>query len=294
MARSPRIHVPGAIYHVTLRGNHRQDIFFTPADRERMKDLIADVMEKCAARIHAYCFMTNHIHAVIQVGDVPLGRLMLRVASPYARAVQMRLDTTGHLFEKRYHPVLVDAETYLLELLRYLHFNPVRGRLSKSVDEYPWSSHHAYNGARSEPWLTTDFALSLFAADSVRAIDAYRAFMRLGAAQGTVESPFAHRNSSDSRILGSDEFAQRMLGTKWKPRSKKSLDDLIAQACELFLVTQAMLESPRRSPALVGARAWVVDQAVTGRIASITAVAKRFNRDESSLRYLLNSRSKAG
>src|SRR6187200_2562137 len=154
MARPLRIHVPGGMYHVTLRGNHQQDIFFTAADRARMSGLIARVLDRYDARLHAYCYMTNHVHALMQVSDVPLGRLMLRIAGQYARTTQARLLTTGHLFEKRYHPVLVDTDAYLLELIRYIHLNPVRARLVSSPAEYPWTSHHAYVGRRIEPWVT--------------------------------------------------------------------------------------------------------------------------------------------
>jgi putative transposase len=132
MPRPPRIHVPGAFYHVTLRGNHRQAIFFTAQDRHTLSALIEEVLERFGARLHAYCYMTNHIHALIQVGEAPLGRLMLRIAGRYARLTQKGLHTTGHLFEKRYYPVLVDADEYLLELLRYIHLNPVRARMVDS------------------------------------------------------------------------------------------------------------------------------------------------------------------
>lgn len=88
MPRPLRLHVPGAMYHVTLRGNHRQNIFF-PKDRQILSDLIAEVTERFGARVHAYCYMTNHLHALIQVGDIPLGRLMLRIGGILARVVAL-------------------------------------------------------------------------------------------------------------------------------------------------------------------------------------------------------------
>ena len=114
MPRSPRIHAPGAMYHVTLRGNHRQDIFVTPDDRSLLTHIIRDILVDCGAQLHAYCYMTNHVHALLQVSDTPLSKIMLLVAGRYARRVQARLETTGHLFEKRYHALLVDADEYLL------------------------------------------------------------------------------------------------------------------------------------------------------------------------------------
>ena len=291
MARPLRIHVPGGIYHVTLRGNHQQDIFFTPADRARMSGLIAQVLERFDARLHAYCYMTNHVHALLQVSDVPLGRLMLRIAGQYARMTQARLLTTGHLFEKRYHPILVDTDAYLLELVRYIHLNPVRARLVSTPAEYPWTSHHAYLGQRVEPWVTTDLALSLLSQCRDRAIAAYETFVNEAVGAEAPRSPLENRNPSDPRILGSDEFARRMLGEEWKPRSRKTLQQLIDEACVKFEVGAAELNSQSRHPKLMAARAWVANEAVQGRVATLSAVARAFNRNESSLRRALARRN---
>jgi len=277
------------MYHVTLRGNHRQDIFFEPADRYRLSELFAEVLERFSARLHAYCYMSNHIHALIQVGDAPLGKLIMRVAGQYARGTQSRLQTTGHLFEKRYYPVLVNVDQYFLTLLRYIHLNPVRAGLASSTDAYPWSSHHAYIGRRVEPWVTTDFALSQFSADRARAVDAYRRFVMQPLDAEAQRSPLEDCNPSDRRILGSDDFAQRLFGPGWQPRSSKTLDVLIEDACARFNCSPTELGSVSRKPHLVAARAFVVHQAVSGRVASVAEVARKFNRDESSLRHALKA-----
>jgi len=284
MSRPPRLHVAGATYHVTLRGNHRKDIFFCETDRARMSELFADVLAHCDARLHAYCYMPNHLHALIQVADVPLGRVMLRVAGPYARMTQARLETTGHLFERRYYPVMVDTDTYLLEVLRYIHLNPVRAGMVRSPEAYPWSSHHAYIGRRADLWVTTDFALAAFDADRGRAICAYRRFVADALRAGGTRSPFEDCNPGDPRILGGDDFARRMLGDEWHPRSRKSLEQLIGEAGMRFGVTEEELRSHSRVRRIVAARAWVADEAVSGGIASLSRVASEFRRDESSLR----------
>jgi len=289
MGRPPRLHAPGAMYHVTLRGNHQQDIFFAHEDRHRLNALFAETTSRFGARLHAYCYMTNHIHALIEVGDAPLGRVMLQISSRYARATQARLQTTGHLFERRYYAVLVDVEQYFLAVLRYVHLNPVTAGLSKSPDAYAWSSHHAYLATRVEPWVTTDFALSMFSADHAQAIHAYRSFMGQALEGASITSPLDDCNPGDRRILGNDEFARRVLGPEWKPRSRKSLDVLIQEACAHFNCTFEELASASRRSHLVTARAWVVNQAVAGRIASVAAVARKFNRDESSLRHALRA-----
>ena len=278
------------MYHVTLRGNHRQDIFFCATDRVRMSELFADVLTGCNARLHAYCYMPNHVHALIQVSDVALGRLMLRVAGPYARITQARMPTTGHLFEKRYYPVLVDTDTYLLELLRYIHLNPVRAGLVRDPASYRWSSHHAYVGDDADSWVTTDFALSMFDSQRGRAVDAYQRFVADALRTGVLRSPLENCNSNDPRILGSDEFASRLLGPGWRPRSRKSLQQLIEEACAQFALTEDELKSSSRLRRVVAARAWVAKEAVVGRVASLSHVARAFRRNESSLRRACRKR----
>ena len=281
MSRPLRLHVPGAFYHVTMRGNHRQDIFFAPADRTLFNELTEEVIERFSARLHAYCLMTNHVHLLIQVGDAPLGRLIMRIAGQYARIVQGQLRTTGHLFEKRYHPILVDADEYLLELLRYIHLNPVRARIVSTPDEYSWSSHHSYLGTRSEKWVTTEFALGMFHTELEHAVAAYRRFVTQ---EGSSTSPFGECNPNDQRILGSDDFAGKLLGAAWRPRSRQSIEELIEEAVRVFSVSLESLRSSSKQRHLTHARAWIAHRAVTLRITSLSHVARLLNRSESSLR----------
>jgi putative transposase len=278
------------MYHVTLRGNHRQDIFFTPDDRSLLTYIISDILLDCGAQLHAYCYMTNHVHALLQVSDTPLSKIMLLVAGRYARRVQARLETTGHLFEKRYHALLVDADEYLLALLRYIHLNPVRASLVSSPDEYPWSSHHAYVGRRSEPWVTTEFALRMLDPDRRGAMAAYESLIR----SASTSSPLDQRNEHDRRILGGDEFAQRVLGENWKTRSNSALQQVIDDACVKFGTTETELRSPSRLKNVTRARVWIVQQARSAEIVSVASLAQYFNRDASSIRQVAyRRRSKA-
>lgn len=272
------------MYHVTLRGNHRQDIFFTPDDRSLLTYIIRDILVDCGAQLHAYCYMTNHIHALLQVSDTPLSKIMLLIAGRYARRVQRRLDTTGHLFEKRYHAILIDADEYLLALLRYIHLNPVRASLVSSPDEYPWSSHHAYLGTRYEPWVTTEFALGMLGSDRERATASYESLIR-SASPG---SPLDQRNERDPRILGGDSFAQKILGKDWSPRSDAALQQVVDDACAKFGATESELRSPSRLKKVTRARAWIREQALSAEIASVASLARYFNRDESTLRKATN------
>ena len=169
MPRRLRIHLANGFYHVTLLGNHQQAIFHTVQDRQLLNVIVAESIERHAAQVHAYCWMTNHLHLLVRVSDEPLGHVMRLIASKYAKAFQRKLDTSGHLFERRYFARLIDGDAYLMAVLRYIHLNPVAAGLTPSAAEYPWSSHHAYGGGSAESWLTMDFVLALFGSDRIAA-----------------------------------------------------------------------------------------------------------------------------
>jgi REP element-mobilizing transposase RayT len=282
MPRPLRIHVPGGFYHVTLPGNHRQRIFFRPADRRIFEGIVRKVIVRYEARVHAYCWMTNHIHLLIQISDTPLGRIMLRIASRYARIVQARVHTTGHLFERRYHAVLVDEDAYLLTLLRYIHQNPVQAGMVSSPGQYRWSSHGTYSGTRPQSWVTTDFALGMLHRQRGPAISAYLRLM-----QERVRAEDLAPHPEDARVLGGDRFMEKALGESWRPRSRKSLDELVTEAAVRFSLSIDQIRSASRARRLTMARAWIAHQAVTLRIASICDVARYLGRHEASIRGLM-------
>lgn len=286
MARRLRLHVPGGFYHVTVRGNHRQPIFFAASDRDRLDDIVAEATDHVAARIHAYCWMTNHIHILVQISDAPLGKLIQRIASRYARAVQARLETTGHLFERRYHAILVDADAYLMTLVRYIHLNPVRGGLVADPAEYPWSSHRNYLGLCQRDWVTTKFTLGVLGNHPDHAVAKYRELM-----DGPGPSHWGEGDLIPNRdapeVLGSKEFVLTVKGSDFHPRSHKSLDDVMRECSEQFKETSNSLASKLRSPNLAIARAWIGHEALKGRIASVSEVAKRLGRTEGCIRYLM-------
>src|SRR3972149_5001982 len=222
MARKPRVHYPGALYHVTLRGNSGQTIFFDDRDRTRFCFLVQEGIERVAHRIHAFCLMTNHVHLAIQIGDIPLSRILQNLSFRYTRWVNWRRKRSGHLFQGRYKAVLVDADAHLHELTRYIHLNPVRAGVVKEPEDYAWSGHRAYLGLETIPWLTTDWVLSQYSRRLSLARRAYRRFVHEGKGGGYQEE--YHRGSgTDSRILGDDDFIDRVLGEKpMRPRPKVS------------------------------------------------------------------------
>ena len=120
MARKPRVYYHGALYHVTLRGNAGQTVFFDNRDRTHFYLLVQEGIERFRHRIHAFCLMNNHVHLAIQVADIPLSRIIQNLSFRYTRWINWRQSRLGHLFQGRYKAVLVDADAYLLELTRYI------------------------------------------------------------------------------------------------------------------------------------------------------------------------------
>jgi len=286
MPRRPRIHSPGGFYHVTLRGNHRRAIFVEEGDQRLLNTIVARATSAFGTRVHAYCWMTNHIHLLLQASAEPISNPMRNIAAEFARAMQAKLSTTGHFFERRYHATLVDSDSYLLQLIRYIHRNPVEARLVRTVGEYPWTSHHAYVGARSESWVTVDLGLSMFASDRARATAAYRRFLDVREDDETWLTRMAS-NGGTVLVLGNEEFVARALGKPVTRKARQTLEQLIAEGCRRFAVSAERLDSALHDPYAARVRAWIAYQARARRIASLAAVARALGRNEATLRYAI-------
>jgi REP element-mobilizing transposase RayT len=181
VGRKPRQHYGGAFYHFIARGNDRQPIFLTESDRRAFEGFLSDGVERFGHRIHAYCWMTNHVHMAVEVTTVPLSHIAHNLLFRYARWFLRKYGRSGHLFERRYRAVLIGTDAALQSLVRYIHLNPLRAALVDRPGSYPCSSYSAYSnlGSRGPSWLTRDFVLSLFGETRVGAWAALRAFTEL-------------------------------------------------------------------------------------------------------------------
>ncbi|MCX5885094.1 MAG: transposase [Proteobacteria bacterium] len=283
MARKPRIHYPGALYHVILRGNAHQDIFFDDEDRYRFYLLLQECMERYGHRIHAFCLMTNHVHMALQSGEVRLSRLMQNLSFRYTRWINWRQKRSGHLFQGRFKAVLVDADTYLLELVRYIHLNPIRAGIASNPGEYPWSSHKAYCGMEIIPWLTTEWVLSQFSEKKRQAINAYRNFLMDGIKEGH-RAEFHRGNGEDSRVFGNDTFIEKVLGqSQQKLKRTLTLENLIDHVCRRYQLNKSLLKKrgkDRLMSEVRGVIAWFLLETGCG---TLTELSKKTKRDISSL-----------
>ena len=290
MPRKPRIHVPGGFYHVILRGNGRQAIFFDSSDRQTWEDLLQASLHRYEHRLHAYCWMTNHIHMAVQAGTEPLARFMSHLASRYARYLNRKLRRPGHLFERRYRAILVQADSYLQELVRYIHLNPVRARMVDDLADYVWSSHHAYLGKTCPSWLTRDYLWQQFGSNEQQARTRYREFLNQ-LPSGATLAALRQGTATDDRLIGDDAWTQNVLNQALAAQATQpapTLDELIIEVCQRHQVSEAMLASRCRSRKHATIRAEIALQATEQNIATLSEIARRFGRAHSGLSRTLN------
>jgi REP element-mobilizing transposase RayT len=162
MARKPRIHLPGALYHCINRGNQRKPLFFSDDDYLFFLDLLAICTEDYGALVHAFCLMPNHFHLIIQVQQIPLSTIMRSALTSFAKYFNRTHHKIGHVFQGRYRAILCQKESYLLELVRYIHLNPVRAHLVESPQQWRWCSLASYLHPSQHPWLYTKDVLAHF------------------------------------------------------------------------------------------------------------------------------------
>ncbi len=281
MARPARLHVEGGVYHVILRGNGGQDIFFSEQDRRFFYGLIAEGCRRFGYRVHGFCLMSNHVHLIAQVGATSLARPMQNLCFRYGRWINRRRGRAGHVFQGRYRALLVEADSYLLELVRYVHLNPVRAALVATAEDYPWSGHRAYLGLENLPWLTTDWVLSHFDRREAGARARYRAFVRAGVRAGSAAGTRDefHLGTDDSRVLGSARFLESVLGPPARPAKAPSLGAIVDRVCGRYGLGAGALAGPGRRRLGSEARGVIGYLARESAAASLSEVARRFNRD---------------
>lgn len=177
MARQPRIHVAGAVYHVIARGNNREAVFKESSDKQLYLQLLQHYKEKFPYQLWAYVLMDNHVHLLIRVVDDPLAKIMQGVQLTYTQYFNKKYQRVGHVFQQRYKAKMCRQDRYLLTLLRYIHYNPVKAGISADLN-YPWSSHQYYLQAQTSSSLVDiAFVLGLFSEQAADAVQGYRAFM---------------------------------------------------------------------------------------------------------------------
>ncbi|MDF1588138.1 MAG: transposase [Gammaproteobacteria bacterium] len=181
MARPIRIEYAGALYHVTSRGDRREDIYLDDDDRLIWLAVFSQVCSRFNWQCHAWCLMDNHYHIVVETVEGNLSQGMRQLNGVFTQKSNRRHDRVGHVFQGRYKAILVQKESYLLELARYVVLNPVRAGMVTDVQDWQWSSYLAMVNKRASPdWLETDWILNHFGDIRQLAIAAYENFVREG------------------------------------------------------------------------------------------------------------------
>ena len=208
MARPIRIEYPGALYHLTSRGNARQNIFRTDKDRTYFIELLGSVADRFHWLCYACCLMDNHYHLVIETREANLAKGMRQLNGVYTQKCNWKYHKTGHILQGRYKAIIVDRDSYLLELCRYVVLNPVRAHAAEKAEDWKWSSYRATAGIDDgPPFLTTDRLLAQFSATRKRAFKLYRMFVAEGIS-GT--SPWEELKGQV--YLGDKRFVEKVKG----------------------------------------------------------------------------------
>jgi putative transposase len=286
MPRHARLDAPGALQHIIIRGIERQEIFRDDDDRAAFLKRLGRVLAESGTPCYAWALMPNHAHFLLETGRVPLATVMRRLLTGYAVTFNLRHRRHGPLFQNRYKSILCEREPYLLELIRYIHLNPLRAQMVhhlEELDRYPFAGHCALMGKQNYEWQSVEGVLGHFARRAVTARGRYRAFLAEGIAMGrrpdlvggglirslggwtrvtALHQEESVRVKGDERILGESGFVLGVLATaeeelKRSERLRRQDIDLgkvARKAADAFGVDPGSLLHPGKSPAVVAAR----------------------------------------
>lgn len=310
MARPLRLEHPGALWHVTSRGNERRAIFRDDLDRSCFLAILADAVDLFGWRLHAYVLMGNHYHLLLETPEPNLSRGMHRVNAIYSQAFNRRHDRAGHLLQGRFKAILVEKERHLLELVRYVVLNPVRAGLVASAGDWSWSNYRATAGLQRPPeWLDTEWTTAQFGSGT-GARRAYQEFVAAGVAG--LAQPW--KSIAGQLFLGGEDFRRRMLElvktsavSTEVPReqrlpSRPALEDVVRASARVLGVDALEIRRPKRTPFRLAVAyiarhdtlATLSDLGALLRVSAssayeITASAKRLRQRTPEFRTLLRS-----
>lgn len=305
MPRGPRLDAQGALHHIMVRGIERRDIFLSDQDREDLIGRLAKIAPTTGTAIYAWSLLPNHFHVLLRTGREPISRVMRRVLTGYAGAFNRRHQRAGHLFQNRFKSVLVEEDPYFLQLVRYIHLNPLRAGVVQALEEldgWPWSGHAALLGRLAHTWQDTAFVLGQFGRSVRAARRAYHDFVTAGISDGRrpeltggglVRSLGGRANLAllqksrerwvyDERVLGSSEFVETVLRDVAEGRARAlqrgqarsaQLDRLVHRVANRLGVSEAELSAGGRRKTVWTGR-WVVSYIAVRELGhTVSAVA---------------------
>jgi putative transposase len=275
MPRHPRLDIPGLLQHVIVRGIERTEIFLDDDDRQRFVDKFDCLLVQTETDCYAWALIPNHFHLLLKCNRVELSRFMRRLLTGYAVYFNLRHNRSGHLFQNRYKSIVCEEETYLLELIRYIHLNPLRAGLVSGLDElerYPWCGHSVMLNNRLMSGQSIDAVLAHFGKRMDSGRQQYRQFVADGLGMGNQPNLVGKHSKrqetgndieidsivTDNRVLGSSDFYQTLReqeAFKGRLRDRKSLDELQQAIAVFFEVEPRGLGQRGRQDNISSARA---------------------------------------
>ncbi len=308
MPRKARIDAPGALHHIIVRGIEKRKIFEDNKDRNQFVKRLANNLTVTETPCYAWSLMPNHVHLLLKTGLTPIATIMMRLLTGYAGYFNRRHRRHGHLFQNRYKSILCQEESYLRELVRYIHLNPLRAKLVenlKALDKYPYSGHRALVGKVKTDWQQTDYVLGFFSKKKSTAQKAYRHFVENGASQGKRHeftggglvrslggwTAFrALRGSSvpikgDERILGDSNFVETVLKTADEHLERRyqlkasgfGFEQVAERVAQLLDISLEVVWGKGRRPKVVVARSLLCYWASKELGMTMTDLAKRLD-----------------
>jgi len=209
MGRPLRVEYPGALYHITSRGNERSNIFKDNTDRITFLNILKDYHDRLGILLHSYVLMDNHYHLILETPKGNLLKVMHGINSRYTIYFNRRHKRSGHLFQGRYKAIIVDRDAYLIPLSRYVHLNPVRASMVENPEQYRWSSYRGYMGkGKDDNWVEYSWVLSKFGQKRRKAEQQYRKYIEEGLIVN-IESPL--KDLLGQVVLGRDEFKEKIM-----------------------------------------------------------------------------------
>lgn len=266
MARKPRVHYNGAIYHVIARGNNRENIFLDPGDKIKYLELIARYKQKYGCDILAYVLMDNHLHMLIRINQTPLSKVMQGIQQCYTQYFNRKYKHVGHVFQQRYKAFLCKNDRYLAALIVYIHQNPVRAELQDGLC-YQWSSHKEYIAGNSS-LVDIDFILNMLHSERSHANKQYMEM------HGKNEAP-----PVSPQVSLPDEVSGRGNDDKKFNKYMLTWDEMVARIVRDFDVEKEKLLGPCRERKIVSARNMLIYEAISQRVLSRSELAKRLQID---------------
>jgi putative transposase len=253
MSRPLRIEYPGAVYHITSRGNEKKPVFKDDQDRENFLSTLQHVNKRYNWICHAYCLMTNHFHLLIETPDGNLSLGMRQLNGVYTQLFNKWHGRVGHLFQGRYKAILIQKDSHLLEVCRYVVLNPVRARIIEKPEEWKWSSYLATAGkTKPHPCLTTDWVQGQFSRKRGKAEQEYRQFVQRGIGQKTIWTEVRGQS-----LLGEEGFVAKLVDhlkkTKDIPEIPKSQRYAHRPSLEKLFSTGVRMNLGKRRVAIIKA-----------------------------------------